>query len=191
MHVSVDYVACKWRCAPFVVFVLNKSSVPYVYLWPSPKSRLQEEHLSTVVFLAFPVAAARTWNCLPQYILSTSFQNMTEDLLDLTSHWLSHGCKVPALWLYFGHFNRSTYTVSQKTSHIWLAITFDTCEWILISLAETLPIKQAMKKHFTMPNAKIAFSIKCCINALPEFNKLLISSIFLTHDSYSRCCMTP
>jgi len=24
MHVSVDYVACKWRCAPFVVLILNK-----------------------------------------------------------------------------------------------------------------------------------------------------------------------
>jgi len=25
MHVSVDYVACKWRCAPFVLLILNIS----------------------------------------------------------------------------------------------------------------------------------------------------------------------
>jgi len=34
------------------------------------------------------------------------------------------------------------YTVSQKMSHIWLAITL-TCEQILYFLAEMLPIKQA------------------------------------------------
>jgi len=39
-------------------------------------------------------------------------------------------------------------------------------------------------------NTKIAFSLKCCISALLEFNRL-ISSIFLTHNSYSRSCMTP
>jgi len=26
VHVSVDYVACKWRCAPFVRFILNKET---------------------------------------------------------------------------------------------------------------------------------------------------------------------
>jgi len=34
---------------------------------------------------------------------------------------------------------------------------------------------------------KIAFFTHC-ISALRKFNCCLISSIFLTHDSYSRCC---
>jgi len=37
-------------------------------------------------------------------------------------------------------------------------------------------------------NTKIAFFTRC-ISALPEFNQFcLISSIFLTHDSYLHCC---
>ena len=67
------------------------------------------------------------------------------------------------------------YTVSQKNVPLWLAITLmhvmvgwlafnvpfhhkygyirddDAREWILIFLAEMLPIKQAVKRRFTMP----------------------------------------
>jgi len=32
VHVSVDYVACKWRCAPFVMLILNKSNATIVFL---------------------------------------------------------------------------------------------------------------------------------------------------------------
>jgi len=40
-------------------------------------------------------------------------------------------------------------------------------------------------------NTKIAFSPQCCISALPEFSQMLDFFNLLTHDSYSRCCMTP
>jgi len=42
-------------------------------------------------------------------------------------------------------------------------------------------------------NTKIAFSLKYCINALPEFNQLLdFFNIFdLRLIAYSCCCMTP
>jgi len=33
-------------------------------------------------------------------------------------------------------------------------------------------------------------SLKGCISALSEPSHCLISSVFLTHDLYSRCCMT-
>jgi len=33
--------------------------------------------------------------------------------------------------------------------------------------------KASNQKHFIMPNAKIALSLKCCISALPEFNQML------------------
>jgi len=33
------------------------------------------------------------------------------------------------------------YTVSQKNVHLWLAITFEACERILVFFAEVLPIK--------------------------------------------------
>ena len=41
------------------------------------------------------------------------------------------------------------YTVSQKTSHLKLAITFDTHEWILITIGRDVTDK--VGKHFNMP----------------------------------------
>jgi len=83
---------------------------------------------------------------------------------------------------------------------------FDICERIMMFLTDVLPIKQAMKRHFTMPH-QVTYSsalagktekrksctfrsnavLVHCLNS----TSCLISSIFLTHDSYSCCCMTP
>jgi len=43
------------------------------------------------------------------------------------------------------------YTVSQKTSHLWLALTLMHVNGFWYFLAEMLPIKQAIKRRFTMP----------------------------------------
>jgi len=62
-------------------------------------------------------------------------------------------------------------------------------------LAEMLRIKYTITRHFTMPhqitcasalpgkmgNAKMRFSLKCCISALPEFNQLV--DFFSVFDS--------
>jgi len=64
-----------------------------------------------------------------------------------------------------------------------------------IFLAEMLLIEKAIKRHITMPpqitcasalpgrrrNTKIAFSLKCCISALLEFNQLF--DVFNLFDS--------
>jgi len=91
----------------------------------------------------------------------------------------------------------SKYTVSQKTSHLWLAITFTDVNRLLIILAKILPIKQGIKRHFTIPaqiscasvlsgktgNTKMAFFPRCRpISALPEFNQLLLD-FFSLFDS--------
>jgi len=62
------------------------------------------------------------------------------------------------------------YTVSQKMSHLWLGITL-TREGILIFLAEMLPIKSVIKRHFTMPPQVT------CTSALP--GKQFVSDIAL------------
>ena len=52
------------------------------------------------------------------------------------------------------NFKNTQYTVPQKTSYLWLAITFhnfDTCVCILIFLTELLPIKYVIKRCYTMP----------------------------------------
>jgi len=101
----------------------------------------------------------------------------------------------------------SKYTVSQKTSHLWLAITFTDVNRLLIILAQILPIKQGIKRHFTIPaqiscasvlsgkreTQKWHFSLAVGLLAHCQNSTscCLISSVFLTHDSYSRCCMTP
>ena len=75
----------------------------------------------------------------------------------------------------------------KKTSHLWLAITLTHVNGFWYFLAEMLPIKWAVKRHFTVPhqltrasalrgkwrNAKIAFFPQCCLSALPEFNQRL------------------
>ena len=43
------------------------------------------------------------------------------------------------------------YTVPQKTSHLWLAITSTHVHWFWYVLAEMLPIKYTIKRCFTMP----------------------------------------
>jgi len=87
------------------------------------------------------------------------------------------------------------YTVSQKTSHLWLAITLTYVNGFLIFLAQILPIKEGIKRRFTMPaqitcasalpakmgNTKIAFLTRC-ISALSEFNQLLLD-FFSLFDS--------
>jgi len=55
-----------------------------------------------------------------------------------------------------------------------------------LTCASALPGKTEKRENCIFP--------QCCISrvsALPEFNELLDFSIFLNHDSYSRCCMTP
>jgi len=52
-----------------------------------------------------------------------------------------------------------------------------------VTCASALPGKMGKREN--------AFSLKCCISALPEFNHLLDFSIFLTHNLYSRYRMTP
>jgi len=84
------------------------------------------------------------------------------------------------------------YTVPQKTSHLWLAITSTHVHWFWYVLAEMLPIKYTIKRCFTMPpqitsasalpgkmgNVKIVF-FSGCISALPEFNQLLLDFFYL------------
>jgi len=83
--------------------------------------------------------------------------------------------------------NGAMYTVSQKTSHLWLAVTLTYVNGFWYFLAQMLPIKSATKRHFTMPHQlTCAFALpgktekrencifpQCCISALPEFNQLL------------------
>jgi len=68
-----------------------------------------------------------------------------------------------------------------------------------------LPIKQAIKRHFTMPHQltfasalpgktemqKLHFSLNAVLVHCLNSTSCLISLIFLTQDSYSRCYMTP
>ena len=95
------------------------------------------------------------------------------------------------------------YTVSQKTSHLWLAITLTHVNGFWYFFAQMLPIKYAIKRHFTMPHQITCASAipgktekrKNCISPQMLYywnlvhclnsTSCLISSIFLTHDSYS------
>ena len=99
------------------------------------------------------------------------------------------------------------YTVSQQTSHLWLAITFT--QWTdfdifgrnvidkvsnqkTIYYATSINVcfctiwqnkKEARKLHFYSHAVLVHYQNSC--------SRCLISAIFLTYDSYSRCCMTP
>jgi len=97
------------------------------------------------------------------------------------------------------------YTMSQKTSHLWFAITLThvkeslyffcrnvidkVCNQKTLYYATSINLcfcttsqnKEMQKLHFSL-NAALAH----CLNS----TSCLISSIFLTHDSYSCCCMT-
>jgi len=43
------------------------------------------------------------------------------------------------------------FIVSQQTSHLWFAITLTYINAFLYFLAEMLPVKQAIKRRFTVP----------------------------------------
>jgi len=99
------------------------------------------------------------------------------------------------------------YTVSQKMSHLWIAITLRHANgfWYFfgrnvtdrVSNQKTLVchLKWLVLLHYLVKwrNTKIACSLKCCISALPEFNQLfdffnlLDSRLILTtlYDSLS------
>jgi len=69
----------------------------------------------------------------------------------------------------------TVYTVSQKTSYLWFAITLTHVNRLL---AEMLPIKSAIKRQFTMPPQLT------CVSALPgktETRKLQFSLAVLVH----------
>jgi len=84
------------------------------------------------------------------------------------------------------------YIVSQKTSHLWLAITFDTCEWILIFLGRNVTDKVSNQKtlyYATSNNLYFCTTWQkgkhenCVLHsALPEFNQLL--DFFNVFDSW-------
>ena len=100
---------------------------------------------------------------------------------------------------------RSEYTVPQENVSPLAWYNFDTCERILIFLAERIPIskrwkdtllchiKQLLLLHYLVQRgkAKVAFPsnevLVHCLNS----TSCLISSIFLTHDSYSRFWIMP
>jgi len=98
-----------------------------------------------------------------------------------------------------------TDTLSQKNVPPLVCYNFDTRERILIFFGTCVSNKVSNQKTLYLPpqttcasalpgkmgNTKIAFSLKCCISAVPEINQSLymISSILLTHDSCSHCCM--
>jgi len=80
------------------------------------------------------------------------------------------------------------YSVSQKTSHLWLAITLTHVHgfWYFPTHCYLLS-KQSKDALLCRPESnlcfcttwqkgetqKLHFSLKCCISALPEFNQLL------------------
>jgi len=87
-----------------------------------------------------------------------------------------------------------------KTSRLWLAMSLTHVNGFRHFLAQILPIKQALHcnqktLYYATSNnlcfcttwqngktqKKLHFSLKCCINALPEFNQLL--DVFSLFDS--------
>jgi len=100
------------------------------------------------------------------------------------------------------------YTVSQKTSRLRLAITLTYVNGFPYFLSEILQMKCAIKRCFTTPlqttcaSAKSALPDKTGKNENTIFHSnaalvhcqnstccCLISSISLTHNSYSLCCI--
>jgi len=98
------------------------------------------------------------------------------------------------------------YTVSQKTSHLWLAITLTIVNGIWYFFGRNVTNKASKnKRRFTMPpqitrasvlpgktrNTKIAlFTLAVLVHYQNSSSRCLISSVFLIHDSYSCCFMT-
>jgi len=78
----------------------------------------------------------------------------------------------------------SSYTVSQKNVHLWLAITLTHVNGLWHFFGRNVTDKVSNRKTLycvtsnnlcfcIKKNTKIAFLLKCCICALPEFNHLL------------------
>ena len=89
------------------------------------------------------------------------------------------------------------YSVSTNVSRL-VCYNYDTCEWILTFFGRNITDKVAnqMTLYYAYASALPAKMAKHenCICSLKRQNstrRCLIFSIFLTHDSYSRCCMTP
>jgi len=72
-------------------------------------------------------------------------------LVDIYSHWILGGRHIDPVMSTLMPIASFIYTVSQKTSHLWLAITFTHIYGFWYFLAEMLPIKYAIKRRFTVP----------------------------------------
>jgi len=99
------------------------------------------------------------------------------------------------------------YTVSQKTFHIWFAITFTYANAFWYFFGRSVTHKVSNQRHFTIPpqvtcasalpgktekhKNRIFHSNAVSVHCQNSVSRSLISSVFLTHYSYSRCCMTP
>jgi len=74
----------------------------------------------------------------------------------------------------------------KKTSHLWLAITLTHMNGFWYFLAEMLPIKQAIKRRFTMPPQVT------CASALPgkiwkRKNHIFTQLDCVSHNALARC----
>jgi len=111
------------------------------------------------------------------------------------------------LWSRVGPKNHTLYTASRKNVPPLVRCNLDTREHILIFFGKNVTHKLSNQKHFTMPpqimcasalphktgNTKIAFfhSNAVLVHCQNSTSRSLISSVFLTHDSYSCCAVTP
>ena len=100
--------------------------------------------LSTVGDRAFPVAAARIWNCLPDLVTVAVFRSWLKTNLFKISYpstlWLYSACAVTLSC--FGHYNRScllTYLLNGYDWHVWLC---DVDARVVVSLALPLEVAQ-------------------------------------------------
>jgi len=112
----------------------------------------------------------------------------------------------------------SVRTINFELNDLWITLclknvpplacyNFDTRERILIFFGRNVTDKVSNQKHFTMPppitsasalpgkagkhENRIFHSNAVSVHCQNSVSRCLISSDFLTHDSYSRCCMTP
>ena len=99
------------------------------------------------------------------------------------------------------------YTVSQKTSHLWFAITLTYMNSFWYFFGRNVTDKVSNQIRFTVPpqitcasalpwktekhGNHIFHSNAVSVHCENSTSRSLISSVFLTHDSFSRCCMSP
>jgi len=171
---------------PVSLFLLLPHLLPLV-IQRSPSIMLFHSRLKTYLFhKSFPPqtpSQPRTDSTdfmTRPFHLSISFLFL---VFTITVFWFRTADKVAYLSAYG---SVTIYTVSQKTSHLWLAITLThTRERILISFGRNVTDKVSNQKKLyyatsnnlcfctTWQNGKtqkMHFSLKCCISALPEFN---------------------